>query len=182
MLPAITADLPAYLNPATRKAAGQTTTADTEANPATRVELSTEQTLQANSNQPGTGIYGPDGRFVETASRRDQSEQSPRENDKAAPSSLKTAENSSNRRKLKLSEFAAVVPPAAREELKALADRVGRQSTGPTLTARDYKLVADLMDRVGRYDEAKVALDKARELEEGEPEPEDSNDDRSSSE
>ena len=174
MLPAISADLPAYLNPPSRKASGQPTTNDAGAAPAARVELSADRTLQANSNQPGVGIYGPDGRFVETAGRREQSPSQSdqrQENEEASPAPLKAEDaDPSDTRKLTLAGIDAVVPPAAREELKALADRVNSPGPGKTLTARDYKLVADLMDRLGRYDEANRALDKARELEGGETE------------
>ncbi|MCG8406146.1 MAG: hypothetical protein MI923_13195 [Phycisphaerales bacterium] len=168
MLPAISADLPAYLTPTSRKESGQLTTADADSTPAARVELSADRALQANSSQPGKGLYGPDGRFVETANRRAESEPRQREREEADQVSPRAQDSDVvDTRKLTLAEFDAVVPPAAKEELKALADRVGQQGTTATLTARDYKQVADLMDRLGRYDKANEALEKARELEEG---------------
>lgn len=72
----------------------------------------------------------------------------------------------SRTRNLDLADFDAVVPPAAREELIALADRVNKKATNHPLTSKDYKLITDLMTRIGRFREAHDALDKARELEE----------------
>lgn len=71
------------------------------------------------------------------------------------------------KRDLALSEFNAVVPPAAREELVALADRVNQRSTSRSLSSKDYKLISDLMVRVGRFSEANEAFEKATELENG---------------
>jgi len=70
-------------------------------------------------------------------------------------------------RDLSLKEFNAVVPPAAREELVALAAQVNQRTTSRTLTSKDYKQISDLMARVGRFSEANEAFEKATELENG---------------
>lgn len=72
---------------------------------------------------------------------------------------------SEDERELSLSDFESVVPPAARTELRELADNVGRLTDSDRLGPRELKQIADLMSRVGRHDYAKRALDRAAELE-----------------
>jgi hypothetical protein len=64
-----------------------------------------------------------------------------------------------------LAQLDAVVPPAKREELQELARHVERRSGPRALDAIEYKQIATLMERVGRYDQAMRALDRAEELE-----------------
>lgn len=199
MLPAISADLPALLVPPSNKDAGQPLKTSDGFGPSARVELSPQKAVQAQSNNPSSGLYGADGRFVESAARREitqtsrddpppaadrptdetannravQNNQPPRRNEDVKQQLLKAATDvRSQSRDLSLAEFDAAVPPAAREELRALADRVNRRTTTQTLESRDYKRISELFDRVGRFREAKQALDRAHKLEAGnEPEP-----------
>ena len=200
MLPAISADLPALLVPPSNKDAGQPLKTSDEFGPSARVELSPQKAVQAQSNNPSSGLYGADGRFVESAARR-QVRQTNREDTPAAPANRETDETTNNRaaqsnrpprskedlkqtlltaatdvrsrsRDLSLAEFDAAVPPAAREELRALADRVSRRAANQSLEPNDYKRISELLDRVGRFADAKQALDRAHKLEAGnEPEP-----------
>ena len=199
MLPAISADLPALLVPPSNKDAGQPLKTSDAFGPSARVELSPQQAVQAQSNNPSSGLYGADGQFVESAGRReitqtgrdDTPPAASRQTDKATDSRaeqtaraargngdvkqtlLKAATDvRSQPRDLSLAEFDAAVPPAAREELRALADRVERRATTQSFEPRDYKRLSELLDRVGRFGDAKQALDRAEELEAGnKPEP-----------
>ncbi len=235
MLPAIIADLPAYLTPPSPREAGTSSTHNAGFGPSARVSLTREQALALSSNEPGQGLYGPNGRFVEAAAKRepDASTKGAREADTraeeqaadshktapvaqaadakrnqaaAAPTSAPhstgestqvdvptdAAANTGNAsarsgadpqapeppapssdsdaarqatRDLSLAEFDAAIPPAAREELRALADRVTRRTNGADLTADDYRQLSRLYDVLGRYDKATDALTKAQELE-----------------
>ncbi len=190
MLPAISADLPALLVPPSNKDAGQPLKTSDAFGPSARVELSPQQAVQAQSNNPSSGLYGADGQFVESAGRREitqtgrhdtppadsraeQTARAARGNGDVKQALLKAAtEVRSQSRDLSLAEFDAAVPPAAREELRALADRVNRKATTQTLEPRDYKRLSELLDRVGRFGDAKEALQRAEKLEAGnEPEP-----------
>ncbi len=75
------------------------------------------------------------------------------------------SQNGSEERELSLSDFESVIPPAARGELKDLADSVGQLTESDRLGPRELKQIAELMSRVGRHDYAKRALDRAAELE-----------------
>lgn len=203
MLPAISADLPAYLVPP--KATGDgapTSTDDSRFGPSTQVELSSERAIDAQSRAPGTGIYGPDGRFVEAAARKDLQEdasQMPSMVAEAAGEDTTTVENTTTppdssaprelrpdtaaerrqgsarlsaeeqtvarERDLALADFDSIIPPAARAELNALADRVSRAAEGGDLGSRELKQIAHLMTAVGRYDEAYRATSMAEEIE-----------------
>lgn len=258
MLPAVSADLPAALIPPSGRAVGQTPVDEGGFGPATRVAFSTERAIQGQSNEPGNGVYGPNGRFVENASRRDAGrarrdepapaagpsdrpgepaasagakavsnaaaaapradadesagaarkpdvEPSSADRDESetatasrtsAPVEVRTPDQPAARdirrgtltadkqgrdteppvlrvegeeperlRDLALAEFDAVVPPAAREELAALADRVNQRADSRTLDSDDYRLISDLMARLGRFAEANDAIERARELE-----------------
>lgn len=194
MLPAISADLPALLVPPSNKDAGRPLKTSDGFGPSTRVELSAQKAVQAQSNNPSSGLYGADGRFVETAARREitqtsrdetpaaanrqtdettsnraeQADRPPRRNEDVKQALLKAATDVRARfRDLSLAEFDAAVPPAAREELRALADRVERRATTQSFEPRDFKRLSELFDRVGRFGDAKQALDRARELEAG---------------
>src|SRR5512140_1114566 len=150
MLPAVSADLPAYLAPPVGVPEGRrTATTESAFGPSAQVDLSPEKAVDAQSRNPGTGLYGPDGRFVESSARRDQ------------PAS----DNASRQRDLALAQIEAIVPPAAREELRALADRVGRLAARQQYDPGELKKIAHLMTKVGRYDEAQRALKKAQQLE-----------------
>ena len=150
MLPAVSADLPAYVAGPQRPPDSRRTATDGSAfGPPVQVDLSTDQAVDAQSQTPGTSLYGPDGRFVESSARREV---------------LSDAE-ANHQRNLALAELDAIIPPAAREELRALADRVGRAATRQQSEPRQLKQIARLMDRVGRYEEAHRALAKAQKLE-----------------
>jgi len=197
MLPAISADLPAYLLPPTSgRDDRQTTTGESEFGPAVRVNVSSAEAIAAQSRRPGEGLYGPDGRFIEGAARRElennaaqgkcahtdaRSEQtttSPHaegvlpSSDSPAPMEGPKAgvlaagnETATNRRHIDLASLDAVIPPAARAELNDLADRVSRKSDIQNLGPDEYRQLADLMSRVGRYDKSMEAQAKADELE-----------------
>lgn len=156
MLPSISAELPAYLVPPSSREAGTNDASNqsgAEQGP-DRVELSVDRAIDAQSKSPDRGLYGADGRFVASTSAAG-------EHANTRPS----RQNSDDRRNLTLEEIDAVVPPAAREELRALADRVERQKTAKDLTSTDYRRISELMERVGRHAEARDALDRAMELE-----------------
>ena len=74
---------------------------------------------------------------------------------------------SESQRDLTLAEVDAAVPPAARAELRELADRLSRRAGNGGLEADDLRQLAKLMERVGRYEDARVAEAKAGELESG---------------
>jgi hypothetical protein len=163
MLPAISADLPAYLIPPKTGGEGrQTGTDKSDFGPAARVDVS--KAAAAQSQDPNQGLYGPDGQFVETAARR-ETEDRPAAKDPA---------QGTRHRDLVLSDVDAIIPPAASEELRALADHVSRKAEEYDRGPREHKRVADLMTRVGRHHDAVEAMARARELEEaGRAEPSD---------
>ncbi len=174
MLPAISADLPAYLLPPSRGGDGRRTETDeSQFGPATRVEVSSAEAIAVQSHQPATGLYGPDGQFVETAGRRetqdrpadDQAVQADVESQVRAELSSERADDAERSRDLNLADFDAIIPPAMREELDDLANRVADDSQDDDLRRADYQKIADLMTRIGRHDEAMRALAKADELE-----------------
>jgi len=199
MLPAISADLPALLVPPSNKEAGQPLKTSDGFGPSARVDLSPQKAAAEQSNNPSSGLYGADGRFVESAARREltqisrddtpaanrqtdettnnrapKNEQPARGNENVKQQLLEAATDVRSRsRDLSLAEFDAAVPPAAREELRALADRVDRRATTQSLEPRDYRRISELLDRVGRFGDAKQALERAEKLEaRNEPEPE----------
>jgi len=192
MLPAISADLPALQLPPSNKDAGQPLKTTGGFGPSAQVELSSQQALQAQSNNPSLGLYGADGRFVESAARREltqtnrddtppradlltgettsdrpaQTDRPPRQEEDLKQELLKAAtEVRSRSRDLSLAEFDAAVPPAAREELRALADRIDRRAYTQPLEPRDYRRISELLDRVGRYSDSQEALKRAEDLE-----------------
>lgn len=198
MLPAISSDLPAYLQPPKVGEENRRTSSD-EFGPAAEVELSEDKAVSSQSSQPGTGIYGPDGRFVESAARREVQDQPrssneagpPRTEDSAdaigaapkaadqdadaapadaqlgsAPEMLSPAESTPARdRELALANFDTIIPPAAREELKALADHVSRAAAQRQLDRDQYHEMADLMSRLGRHPDAARARAEAQSME-----------------
>jgi hypothetical protein len=190
MLPAISSDLPAYLLPPTVGEEGRRTTSESYG-PADRVDISTESAVDAQSVQPGTGLYGPDGQFVDSAARRELqngSQSQPAADQPSSdaagdtapsqPQALETpsvlssqSQEAEPERDLALDNFDAAIPPAAREELRSLADRVERKSTERALSPDEYKKMAALMMRVGRHPDAMRALTEAQKLEQaGQPE------------
>ena len=188
MLPAISSDLPAYLLPQTTGEEGRRTTPDSFG-PAARVDVSADKAIADQSAQPGTGIYGPDGQFVEAAAQRqvqdggsqggqagESAEDQPAgdtggDTAPAQPQALETppvlstgssqSESGQHDRDLALSNFDAAIPPAAREELRALADRVQRKSSEQSLSQDEYKKLAELLMRVGRHSDAMWARTEA---------------------
>jgi len=202
MLPAISADLPAYLLP---PQAGQEArrTGSEDFGPATEVELSVDKAVTSQSTDPGTGIYGPDGRFVESAARRDVEDQ-PRGSESAGPPAAETASaapaaevgsveaasqpseespsddeqpgsapemlspdrsTAARDRKLALDNFDSIIPPAAKEELRSLADRAERAAAQRKLDSEGYEEMADLMSRLGRHPDAARARAEAEAME-----------------
>ncbi len=160
MLPAISADLPAYLMPPTTTEESQGKTPD--ANPATKVDIRAVGAASEKAGEAGTGLYGPDGQYVEAAGGRvDKQEVS----SDGRPSSLDAAEKTrGSNRDIPLEGYDAAIPPAAKEELMALADRASRRASQQELDPREYERIARLMSSIGRYDEARVATVKAEEL------------------
>jgi hypothetical protein len=136
-----------------------------------------------------TGVYGPDGQFVEAGAQgesRSRPRRSPADetstSEKAAEQRARSEDaeptarqrrleafkaESESQRDLTLAEVDAAVPPAARAELRELADRLSRRSGDGGLEAEDLRQLAKLMERVGRYEDARVAEAKAGELESG---------------
>lgn len=179
MLPAISADLPAYLIPPKTGGDGRNTGTDkSDFGPDARVDVSKAAAEQ--SQNPNQGLYGPDGQFVETAARREtenrpdakKSAQPARQSESAgaepkAGSPTGPDAESTRQRDLALSDFEAIIPPAASEELRALADHVSRKADERQRGPREYKQVVDLMTRVGRHHDAAEAMAKAKALEEG---------------
>lgn len=188
MLSAITANLPVYHAPPRPTGEDQRPRESADFGPAAEVDV--EALRAAGSEQSRrTGLYGPDGQFVE-AGAQGESRSRPQRSPADEPS---TSENtpdermrseaadptarerrleavkteSASRRDLTLAEVDAAVPPAARAELRELADRLSRHSENSRLQADDYRQLAKLMERVGRYEDARVAEAKAGELESG---------------
>jgi hypothetical protein len=161
MLTSVTADLPVYLVPPATRESGRSAGDDKRAmRAADKVELRDEAAERANSQEPESSIYGPDGRFVAATARAESEQDTVPDRGRQKQ---RTDEESA--RELSLAEFDAVVPPAAREELRALADRVHERAKAETLESKDYLLISDLMTRVGRYTEALEAQQRAEELE-----------------
>ncbi len=194
MLPAISSDLPAYLQPPKTGEENRRTSSD-GFGPDAKVELSVDKAVASQSSDPGTGVYGPDGKFVESAARRSTHDQ-PRGDSSADPAKAdqsaktKAAQRDSGRasadgqlgsapqmlspnrstpthdRDLALSNFDSIIPPAAHEELRALADRAERAASRRKLDSDDYKKMADLMTRLGRHPDATRAIAEAKAMEE----------------
>lgn len=162
MLPAVSADLPAYLLPP-KSGSGERLTGDDNDGfgPSVQLDLSSAEAVEAQSRNPGIGLYGPDGQFVETSNRASSG---------STPFSG-TADQSEQARDLDLAQFDSVIPPAAREELRALADRVARKAEEKAFDSRDFQQIARLMAQVGRFDRANWALTRAKELDSGEENP-----------
>ncbi|HVP12091.1 MAG TPA: hypothetical protein VMV94_13000 [Phycisphaerae bacterium] len=191
MLPAISSDLPAYLLPPKAGDDDRHTSSD-DFGPAVRVDISAEGAIDAQSAQPGTGLYGPDGQFVDSAARRDlqngtpseepqpqpaAEQESPEANGSDAPSQPQAdvptvlnnaTQNTQHDRDLALANYDSIIPPAAREELAHLADRVQRKSSEQALSPSEYKKLAELLMRVGRHSDAMWARSEAEKLQQGE--------------
>lgn len=181
MLPAITANLPVYQAPP-RAAEADAPSGRTGFGPDVVVDLELVRRTGAR-NSDRSGVYGPDGQFVESGSRRELRER-PRSSNQGRPESeiaedltpasretesraakIEVAsKEAASERDLTLEEVDAAVPPAAREELRALADRVNRRSQSKELPADEYKKIADLMERIGRHEDAQVARKRAEDL------------------
>lgn len=174
MLPAVTAELPAYLVPPRTQTAGRATGGTSDFGPSANVELSAEDVRAKQSRKPGVGLYGPNGRFVEPTSQK-QDEIQPRtqpkpesnEQEASARAARVKAESDEARRQLSLAQVDAALPPAQRDELKDLARRIQRRNAQEPLPAKEYKQIANLMQRVGEFKEARQALEKARKIEQG---------------
>jgi len=157
MLPAISADLPAYLLPP-RSGSGDRPTGEQEGlEPSVRLDLSDSEAQEAQSRNPGVGLYGPDGHFVESTSPTASAD---------LPFGGGTPPEKPAR-DLDLAQFDSVIPPAAEEELRALADRVSRKAEASSFDPRDLEQIAQLMQAVGRFDRAHWAMRRAKELERG---------------
>ncbi|MEK6643400.1 MAG: hypothetical protein AABZ08_05780 [Planctomycetota bacterium] len=176
MLPAVTAELPAYLIPPRAQATGRTSGTSPDFGPAATVELSAESVRAAQSRKPGQGLYGPNGHFVEPSSARQDDARVRTQPTRDAKPDKSTAraehlkeEAEEKTRQLSLAQVDAAVPPAQRKELRDLAKRIQRKSSDESLEAKDYKQIASLMQRVGDFKEATRALEKARDLEQPEP-------------
>lgn len=186
MLPAITANLPAYLSPP-RTASEESSQGATDFGPAVKVDLEKTRSDGARGANR-SGLYGPDGQFVESNARRELGQRPRFQSPQRAASALNNQVESTRpasqetppaalqvksseqvavaRRDLSLEEVNAAVPPAAREELRELADRVDRRSRNNQLQVDEYRRIADLMERIGRYEDAQAARKKAQELKE----------------
>lgn len=184
MLQAITANLPVYQTPP-RTSEHEQPSGTTDFGPAAEFDLESVRS-RGSSTTNGSGLYGPDGQFVESNARRELQNQSrssgfeqstnPDEDTVQEVASEDTARGqriaalkreSGQERNLSLAEADAAVPPAAREELRELVDRVYRRSQSGNLDVKEYRRLAQLMERIGRYEDAQVAETKAQELEHG---------------
>lgn len=166
MLPAISADLPAYLLPPKSGGDGERPTAESSFGPAVRVQISANGSHAAEGQAPGTGLYGPDGQFVEAASQRESQQGSgggTSNGGQPVLSSPAGSDASQTPRELDLADFDSIIPPAVREELRALADRASRDLQSNDMQPQEYKQLAELMIRVGRYHEAVQAWNRADE-------------------
>ncbi len=194
MLSAITADLPGYLIPPRGRPDEGSSTAESRFGPAARLDVTTISGASDSKNSD-SGVYGPNGQFVERGARRDlgsdvSSGRPPQAGngafgpaDLTAPAPEKStagdrphplntdADDPADRRDLTLTEFDVAVPPAAREELLDLASRISRRNGDGSLSADDYVRIADLMDRVGHFDQAQQARDRADSLRDGSESP-----------
>lgn len=190
MLSAITADLPGYLVPPRGRPDDGPPAAESRFGPAARLDVTTISGASDSKNSD-SGIYGPNGQFVERGARRDlgsdvSSGGPPQAGDGAfgpvdltapapekgatgdRPHPLNTdADVPADRRDLSLTEFDVAVPPAAREELLDLASRISRRNGDGSLSADDYVRIADLMERIGHFDQAQQARDRADSLRNG---------------
>ncbi len=190
MLSAITADLPGYLIPPRGRPDEGPSTAESRFGPAARLDVTTISGASDSKNSD-SGVYGPNGQFVERGARRDlgsdvSSDRPPHAGNGAfgpgdltasppektatgdRPHPLNTdAANRADLRDLSLTEFDVAVPPAAREELLDLASRISRRNGDGSLSADDYVRIADLMERVGHFDQAQQARDRADSLRNG---------------
>lgn len=188
MLSAITANLPVYHAPPRPTGEEPRSRESTDFGPAAEVDV--EALRAAGSEQSRrTGLYGPDGQFVEAGAQgesRSRPRRSPADEpsttDKAVEQRVRSDDTeptarerrleaikaeSGPQRDLTLAEVDAAVPPAARAELRELADRLSRRTENGGLEADDLRQLAKLMERVGRYEDARVAEAKAGELESG---------------
>jgi hypothetical protein len=188
MLSAITANLPVYHVPPRPTGEEPRSRESADFGPAAEVDV--EALRAAGSEQSRrTGVYGPDGQFVEAGAQgesRSRPRRSPADetstSEKAAEQRVRSEDTeptarqrrleafkaeSESQRDLTLAEVDAAVPPAARAELRELADRLSRRSGNGGLEADDLRQLAKLMERVGRYEDARVAEAKAGELESG---------------
>lgn len=190
MLSAITADLPGYLIPPRGRTDEGSPAAESRFGPAARLDVTTISG-GSDSKNSDSGVYGPNGQFVDRGARRDlgsdvSSDRSPQAGNGAfgpadltarapekstagdRPHPLNTdAEDRAEQRDLSLTEFDVAVPPAARAELLELASRISRRSGDASLSADDYVRIADLMERVGHFDQAQQARDRADSLRNG---------------
>ncbi len=181
MLPAVSAELPAYLVPPAVNASPRTANTAQGYGPAAVAEISADAVRAAQSRRPGVGLYGPNGRFIESTAGRHAGARTTRQptpqaadgdrsgggaptEDLANAAVASTESSIARKRDLSLAQVNAVVPPAHQDELRELADHVRRTTDVRRLEARDYERIADLMERVGDYDQAKQALDEARKL------------------
>jgi len=165
MLPAISADLPAYLLPQKAGGEGERPTTESSFGPAVRVRISANGSRAVEGQSPGTGLYGPDGQFVEAAARRESQGSGGGTSNGGQPvlSSPAGGDASQTPRELDLADFDSIIPPAVREELRALADRASRDLQSNEMQPQEYKQLAELMIRVGRYHEAVQAWNRADE-------------------
>ncbi len=190
MLSAITADLPGYLVPPRGRPDDGPPAAESRFGPAARLDVTTISGASDSKNSD-SGVYGPNGQFVERGARRDlgadvSSGRPPHAGDGAfgpvnltapapeegttgdRPHPLNTdAANRADLRDLSLTEFDVAVPPAARAELLDLASRINRRNGDGSLSADDYVRIADLMERIGHFDQAQRARDRADSLRNG---------------
>lgn len=188
MLPAISADLPVYLLPPRGGPDDRPPQEESRFGPAARVDVQGQSGDSVQDADPFTGLYGPDGQFVEAGGRREIDTQADSTRDRPAPPTERPEEPTARttttksdqdanaaapltggtiehpQRDLSLTEFDVAVPPAAREELRDLADRINRRSNNGSLSANDYVRIADLMERIGRFDEAQRARIEADAL------------------
>jgi len=175
MLPAVSASLPAYLVPPRSRPDDQTQKAESLSRfgPDARVDVAADGAAGADHAAPEPGLYGPNGKFVEAAGRREVRLEARNVDRDEGPGDEvettqepETAQRRHDSRDLSLKEFDVTIPPAAREELKALADRVDRQTVAQTFDVKDYRRIETLMERLGRFDEAQRARARAESIQE----------------
>ncbi len=180
MIPAISADIPVYIVAPKARSDDQTERLEPGFGPDTRVEIRRRGGQAATQGGAEAGVYGPDGQFVEAASRRTVRQEAPEPRQTTPPRDAPSrsernqetppaTETTRPPRELVLNEFDVAVPPADLDELRNLANRVERLAR--TRTSKEYERIGKLMDRIGRHDaaqRARIAAQQDQQVEQAE--------------
>ena len=155
MLPAILSELPVYTLPPPHTGTRHDGATEDGFGPAATVEVRTDLPDALKDS----GLYGPDGQFVERAARRETDAARQRTRTEST-----TSADTRSDRELSLSTVDVAVPPAAREELVQLARKLDKPANSAGNDPEHFEKLARLMERIGRYDDAYRAQVKADTL------------------